>query len=134
MYSLSKSLQICMNRYSNIFFLRYLILESQKTIWMIFVMFTISGTMLKNHLVSRRNCLLVHGIKEVRGEATDDTINIKTIIQNLNMEIAPNNKERSHRIGQSRQPGEKPRPVIVKFVRYNHRNIIFRNKKKKKFR
>ena len=101
---------------------------------MIFVMFTISGTMLKNHLVSRRNCLLVHGIKEVRGEATDDTINIKTIIQNLNMEIAPNNKERSHRIGQSRQPGEKPRPVIVKFVRYNHRNIIFRNKKKKKFR
>ena len=58
MYRLSKSLDICMNRYSNIFFLRDLILERQKTIWMIFVMFTISGTMLKNHLVSR--ILIIH--------------------------------------------------------------------------
>ena len=47
----------------------------------------------------------------------------------MNIEIAPNNIKRSHRNGQSRQPGEKPRPIIVKFVRYNHRNIIFRNKK-----
>ena len=47
----------------------------------------------------------------------------------MNIEIARNDIERSHRNGQSRQPGEKTRPIIVKFVRYNHRNIIFRNKK-----
>ena len=49
----------------------------------------------------------------------------------MNIEIAPNDIERSHRNGQSRQPGEKPRPIIVKFVRYNHCNIIFGNKKLK---
>ena len=34
---------------------------------------------------SRRNCLLVHGIKEVRGEKTDGVI----IEQNLDIDIAP---------------------------------------------
>ena len=77
---------------------------------------------------SSRNCLLVHGIKEVRGEVTDDVI-IETISQNLDIDIAPHDIERSHRIGQSRQSGEKPRPIVVNFVRYNDRNKIFRNKK-----
>ena len=80
---------------------------------------------------SRRNCLLVYQIKEVRGEATDDII-IETISHNLNIDIAPNDIEKSHRIGQSRQSGEKPRPITVTFVRYNHYNIMFRNKKKLK--
>ena len=80
---------------------------------------------------SRRNCLLVHGIKEVRGKATDDII-IETISQNLDIDIAPHNIKRSHRSSQSRQPGEKPHPVIVKFVRCNDRTKIFRNKKKLK--
>ena len=77
---------------------------------------------------SRRKCLLVHGIKEVRSEATDDII-IETISQNLDIDIAPHDLERSHRIGQPRQPGEKQRPIIVKFVWYNDCNKIFRNKK-----
>ena len=47
----------------------------------------------------------------------------------MNIEIAPNDIEKSYRNGQSRQPGEKPRPITVKFVQYNHRNIVFRNKK-----
>ena len=50
---------------------------------------------------SRRNCLLVHGIKEVRGEATDDIV-IETISQNLYLDIAPHDTERTHRIGQLR--------------------------------
>ena len=49
--------------------------------------------------------------------------------QNLDMDIAPHDIEKSHRIGQSRQPREKPRPIIVRFVRYIDRNKIFRNKK-----
>ena len=65
----------------------------------------------------------------MRGEATDG-IAIETIFQNLKIDIAPQDIERSHRIGQSMHTGEKLRPVIVKFVRYINRNEIFRNKKK----
>ena len=50
------------------------------------------------------------------GEETDELINeIKS--ENLDTDIAPHDIERSHRIGQSRQPGEKQHPIIVKFVR-----------------
>ena len=45
----------------------------------------------------------------------DDTV-IKAIIQNLNIETAPNDIERSHIFCQLRQPGEKPRPIIVNLV------------------
>ena len=61
---------------------------------------------------SKRNCLLVHGIKEVRGKKTDDII-IETISQNLDIDIAPYVIGRSHRIGKPRQPEEKQRPMIV---------------------
>ena len=65
---------------------------------------------------SRRNCLLVYGFKKVMGEEKNDIINeIKS--ENLDIDIAPHDIERSHRIGQSRQPGEKQHPIIVKFVR-----------------
>ena len=82
---------------------------------------------------SRRNCLLVHRIKEVRGEATDDII-IDTINQNLDVDIPPHDIERSHRFGQPRQPGEKQRPIIVEFVQHNDRNKIFRSKKNLKLK
>ena len=57
---------------------------------------------------------------------------IETVSQNLDIDITPHDIEKSHRIGQSRQPGEKPRPITVKFVQYNDQdcNKIFRNKKK----
>ena len=47
----------------------------------------------------------------------------------MDIDIAPYDIERSHRIGQSRQPGEKPRPILVKFGPYNDHNNIFRNQK-----
>ena len=53
---------------------------------------------------SRSNCLLVQEIKEVRDEATDDII-LETISQNLDIDIAPHDIERSYRIEQSRYPG-----------------------------
>ena len=55
----------------------------------------------------------------------------------MGIDIPPQDMERSHRIGQSRQPGEKAHPIIDKFVPYNDRNKIFRSKKNlkiKKFR
>ena len=50
----------------------------------------------------------------------------------MDIDNAPHDIERSHRIGQPRQPGEKQRPIILKFVRYKDRNKIFRNKKRHK--
>ena len=82
---------------------------------------------------SRRNCLLVHRIKEVRGEATDDII-IETINQNLDIDIPPHDIEISHRFGQTRQPGEKQRSIKVEFVQYNDCNKIFRRKKNLKLK
>ena len=55
-----------------------------------------------------------------------DDIIVETISKNLDKDIAPHNIERSRRIGQPRQSGEKQR---LTFVRYNHHNKIFRNKK-----
>ena len=65
---------------------------------------------------------------EVRGKVTNDII-IETISQKLDIDIGPQDPERSHRIIQSRLPGEKSRPIIVKFLRYNDRNKIFRTNK-----
>ena len=42
------------------------------------------------------------------------------------MDILPNNLDQSHRIGNFKK---KERPIIVKFVRYNLRRNIFKNKK-----
>ena len=78
---------------------------------------------------STKNCLLLHRIKEVIGETTDDII-IETKRKSLDIAIEPRDIERSLRIGQSKQPGERPRPIIVKLVRYNDRKEIFINKKK----
>ena len=47
----------------------------------------------------------------------------------MDIDIAHHNIEKSHRIGQSRQLEEKPRPITAKFVRYNDLNKIFRHKK-----
>ena len=80
---------------------------------------------------SRRNCLLVHGIKEVREEATDDMI-IETISKNLDIDITPHDIERSHRVGWSQQPGEKPRPIIVKFSTQKYSKYSETKKKKRK--
>ena len=82
-----------------------------------------AGAALKEKLSSRT--------RNQGGETTDDII-IETISQNLDIDIAPHDIKRSHRIGQLRQPGEKECPIIVKFVLSNNRNKIFRNKKKLK--
>ena len=46
---------------------------------------------------SRRNCLLFHGIKEEKGEDTDCII-INTVKEEMDIEMFPNDLDRSHRI------------------------------------
>ena len=78
---------------------------------------------------SRRNCLLIHGIKEERNENTDDIV-VKFIQDDLQEEINFEDLDRTHRIGKVNN--EKSRPIIVKFARYNVRKKIFHNKRKLK--
>ena len=47
---------------------------------------------------SRRNCLLIHGVDEVKGEDTDE-LSIKVIEEHMNQKIKPEDIDRSHRLG-----------------------------------
>ena len=64
---------------------------------------------------SRMNYLLIHGIPEV-------------IDTKMDIKITENGIDRTHIIGKPKSNG-KPRPVIIKFVRYNDRKKVFSSKK-----
>lgn len=76
---------------------------------------------------TRRNNLRIYGIDEERGENTD-----KLIIESVNKILGPimsiDDVERSHRIGKFQ--GNKPRPIIVKFLSYRKRKQIYDLKSK----
>ena len=72
-----------------------------------------------------------HGFAELTGEGTDEII-LETLNYNLDLEIATNDIEKTHRLGRPRQSDGRRRAIIVKFVRCNYRNKVFSNKKKLK--
>ena len=76
---------------------------------------------------SCRNCFLLHGIEEESNENTDQCV-IEVLCESMGETISIQDIDRTNRL-----PGKKPngqsRPVIVKCVRYNTRNLIFKNKK-----
>ena len=76
---------------------------------------------------SRRNCPLFNGIKEEKDEYTHRII-INTLKKEMDIEILSNDLDRLHRIGNP-STKKKERPIIVKFVRYNLRHNMFKNKK-----
>lgn len=87
---------------------------------------------------SRRNCLLIHGIPEpcesIVEEDTDALV-INVLSQKLGLQVDKAHLDRSHRLGRRNpQSGirSKPRPVIAKFVSYNTRSDVFRQKRKLK--
>ena len=76
---------------------------------------------------SRSNCLLFHGIKEGKDEDTDSII-INTVKEEMDIETLLNDLDRSHCIGNPKTK-KKERPIIVKFIKYNLKHNIFKNKK-----
>ena len=50
----------------------------------------------------------------------------------LDLDITLRDIERTHQIEEHKKTTEKPHPIIVKFVRYNNQNRLFRNKTKLK--
>ena len=80
---------------------------------------------------SRRNCTLIHGLKEEMDESTNDRV-LKLFTEELNESVLLADLERTHRIGKKSDSGSKPRPVIVKFAKCNIREKVFKSEKKLK--
>lgn len=88
---------------------------------------------------SRRNCLLIHGLKETTQEDTTD-IALNLFADKLELpQIHRTEIDRSHRLGPKNRPNNtateegarprsRPRPIIVKFRSYDERNLVFRAK------
>ena len=76
---------------------------------------------------SRRNCLLLHGIEETKGEDTENTV-LEVLNNDMGLNISKTALDLSHRIGNPKMK-KKSRPIIIKFVRYYDRRDVFMNKK-----
>ena len=76
---------------------------------------------------SRRNCLLIHGVKVSEKEDTDEVV-IEFFEKELKEKLSANDIDRSHRLGKD-QTGSRPWPIIIKFTRCNVCNVIFRENK-----
>ena len=72
--------------------------------------------------------LLLHGIEKESHENTYQRV-IEMLCESMGETISIEDIERTHRLP-GKKPNGKSRPVIVKFVRYSTRNLIFKNKKK----
>ena len=77
---------------------------------------------------SRRNCVLIHGISEQKGEDTDEQA-LKIIREELGETVEKSDLDRTHRTGAFKEDKSKCRTIIVKFSKYNVRD---KNKKKLK--
>ena len=93
--------------------------------------FQVDKTLDRQEQYSRRNCLLVHGLEEKNNEDTDQEI-INITKNDLAEEITIHDIDRTHRLGKRKLDNNVPRPIIVKFTRYNVRNRIFKTEKKLK--
>ena len=76
---------------------------------------------------SRRNCLLIHGTTEGNQEKTDDTAR-EIFREKLDIELTQRDLDQTHRIGKTDKSNNRPRPVAVKFLRYNDRKKHFSKK------
>ncbi len=85
---------------------------------------------------SRRNCLLLHGVKETKSEDTT-TEAINSINMHLGIDLQVKDIDRSHRLGKPKPPGtlgqrSKAGPIIIKFVSYQQRQQTYKQKRKMK--
>ena len=76
---------------------------------------------------SRRNCILLHGIEETKGEDTDNIV-LEVLNSDMDLNISKTALDRSRRIGNPKSKTNSG-PIIAKFVRYYGRRDVFMNKK-----
>ena len=81
-----------------------------------------------NQMYSRRNNLIIHGIAETRDENTDALV-INFLKSELNLSLTERDLDRSHRLGNRDESKKRPRPIIIKFLRHNDKQLIYSKKK-----
>ena len=74
---------------------------------------------------SRRNCIRISGMAEKMNEDTDQLV--LSMAEDLNVQLALSDIDRSHRVGKQTSGGRK---IIVKFSTYRARQNIFSQRKK----
>ncbi|KAL1447519.1 hypothetical protein WDU94_010888 [Cyamophila willieti] len=75
---------------------------------------------------SRRNCILIHGVKEERSE---DCIALAlNLFHRMKLNIDFPHIDRAHRLKGKKSPG-RSRAIIVKFCSYHHKRMVYSNKK-----
>ena len=74
---------------------------------------------------SKRNCLLIHGITEGNQENTD-TIALQIFREKLDVDLT--HIDKTYRIVKNDKSNNRPRPVILKFIRYNDRKKLNQRK------
>jgi exosome complex exonuclease DIS3/RRP44 len=77
----------------------------------------------------RRNCLRVVGVPEGPSATSTDEYIVK-LCADIGVPVGVKDIDRSHRIGKPGNP--KPRAIIVKFVSYRARNLVFKSRSKLK--
>lgn len=90
----------------------------------------LEGRMTQMEQYSRRNNLRVFGVQEEDGENVEDKLS-QIFTTKLQVQLPGFAIDRAHRIGKVRNgaPGSAPRAIIVKFVSYKYKDIVFRAKK-----
>lgn len=79
---------------------------------------------------SRLNCLLIHGQKEIPRENIHDVVlNILGKIHTPNWTISKDQISTCFRMGKKDITAKKPRPILVQFIRYLDRRVVWGNKK-----
>ena len=79
---------------------------------------------------SRRNCLLLHGVRELEGENKNDII-MKTMKEEIDIDIRQQDLDQKHRVDNTKVCKEgKSRLIIIKFSRYYVHSAVDKKKKK----
>ena len=76
---------------------------------------------------SRQNCMLTWGISEQKREHTNQRV-LKINREEPGEAIEKSDLDRTHRTGAFQEDKNKCRTIIVKFLRYNVRDKVFKNK------
>ena len=79
---------------------------------------------------SKRNCIIIHGLKEEKNESTNDKV-VKLFREELNEDVLLADLDRAHRIGKKRLK-QKTTPSYRKICVIQYSQKVFKSKKKLK--
>jgi len=77
---------------------------------------------------SRKNCIIIHGIKEEKNENVENVI-CDFLKSHLEVELESRDVDNCHRLGPNKSSSKFPRPIIIKLVSYLMRKKIWLKKK-----